>query len=85
MLLNLQFMKMWFCSTPPNVWPHDGDIFVPVIAGLLVHKAQSVHEFMSNHSHPEAVRVVEGDRLPSTTRTKVGPTPASLLIEQLSA
>lgn len=77
-------MEIWFCSTPPNVWPHDGDIFVPVVAGLLVHKAQSVHEFMSDHSQPEAVGVLDGYGLSSTTSTKVGPTPASLSIVHLS-
>lgn len=71
------YEKELSCSTPPNVWPHDGDIFVPVKAGLLVHKAQSMHEFMGYHSQPEAVRVLEGYSLPSTTSAKVGPTPAS--------
>lgn len=64
-----------FAITPPNVWPHDSDIFVPVKAGLLMHKAQGMHEFMGNHSSPEAVRALQIHGLSSTTRTKVGPTP----------
>lgn len=64
-----------FKVTPPNVWPHDGDIVVPVQARLLVHKAQSVHELVGNHSNLQAVRALEGNSLSPTTWTKVRPTP----------
>lgn len=56
-----------FKITPPNVWPHDGDIVVPVQARLLVHKAQSVHELVGNHSNLQAVRALEGNSLSPTT------------------
>ncbi|KAG7227493.1 hypothetical protein INR49_005307 [Caranx melampygus] len=59
-----------FEITPPNVWPHDGDIVVPVKARLLVHKAQGMHEFMGNHSNLEAFGALERYSLPSPTRTK---------------
>lgn len=68
-------MPLPFEITSPNIWPHDGDIVVPVKAGLLVHEAQGMHEFMGNHSNFEAVRDLERDGLSSTTCTKVGPTP----------
>lgn len=70
-----------FEITPPNVWPHDGDIFVAVKAGLLVHKAQGVHELMGNHSNPEAVGALQRHSLSSTTCSKVRPAPGSLIIE----
>lgn len=73
-----------FEITPPNVWPHHSDIFVPVKAGLLMHKAQGMHEFMGNHSNPEAVGALKRHGLSSTTSTKVGPTPELLIIKGLS-
>lgn len=73
-----------FEITPPNVWPHHGDIFVPVKAGLLMHKAQGMHEFMGNHSNPQAVRALERHSLSSATSAKVGPTPGLLIIKGLS-
>lgn len=73
-----------FVFTPPNIWPHNGDIFVPVWAGLLVHKAQGVHELMGNHSKLDAVRTLKRHGLSSATSTKVGPAPGSLTTECIS-
>lgn len=74
--LQCQPLSRPFEITPPNVWPHDGDIFVPVEAWLLMHKAQGMHELMGNHSNTaEAAGALERHSLSSTTHTKVGPTP----------
>ena len=56
-----------FEITPPNVWPHDGDIVVPVEARLLMHKAQGMHELVGNHSNSEAAGALERHSLSSTT------------------
>lgn len=70
--------------TSPNVRPHDGDIFVPVIAGLLMHEAQGMHEFVGNYSNSEAFGGLERHSLSSTASAKVGPTPGLLMIKGLS-
>lgn len=69
--------------TSPNVWPHDSDIFVPVIAGLLVHESQGVHEFMGNYSNTEARRFLQRHSLSPTTGTEVGPTPGLWMMKGL--
>lgn len=76
MLCNWKFLSTrLFEVTSPDFWPHDGDIIVPVEAGLLVHEAQGVHEFMGDHSDLHAVGVLQRYSLSSTARTKVRPTP----------
>lgn len=61
--------------TSPNVWPHDSDVFIAVIAGLLVYESEGVHEFMRNDSNTEARRFLERHRLSPATSTQVRPTP----------
>lgn len=70
--------------TSPNVWPHDGDIFVPVIAGLLMHEAQGMHEFVGDYSNSEAFGGLERHSLSSTASAEVGPAPGLLMIKGLS-
>lgn len=56
-----------------DVFPYDRNMPIPVRTGLLVHKAQSVHEFMGDDSRPHAPRGLQGEGLRSFSHTQEWP------------
>lgn len=60
------------CLTIDNVLPDDADVFVTVIAGLLVVEAQSVEQLMLDCIVVQAARTAQRHGLSVSTATNVG-------------